>query len=268
MAKKDEVLNTEPQAADGSMPVSGTPALRKYQESMKSRYPEEYDPAGGNEPDMLDKYATEMEDTVGRYKESEMTLQEIIDAYPEFAQMLYDIVVNKMPPNVAIAKHFSQEDLIVDENSEDYPGFQSALKERTERAQRNKQTDQEVEANQEASIAAIDAYSAKKGYDDAQRDALLDFINEFFQKLIMKQIGEAELEGFDKMRNHDTNVAEAEKVGELNGKNAAIEIKKAKDATSKSGDGVPAPNKGGGVRQPSDTQKNALFADIKERKSI
>lgn len=270
MAKKpNEEIIEQPavDAVESVEPVAAPPQMRKYQESMKSRYPDEYDPAS-NEPDMLDKYSTDLETEVGRYKESEMTLQEIITAYPEFAQMLFDIVVSKVPPNVAIAKHFSQEDLIVPEGAEDYEGYQAALKERTEKAERKSALDKEIEANQDATIAAIDSFCESKGYDDAAKDKLLDFINDTFQEMLMKKVTEPILIAFDKALNHDSNIAEAEQVGELRGKNANIELKKAKDSSVKAGDGVPMFGKGNGEADVPEVRKNKLFGDIKERKGI
>jgi hypothetical protein len=249
-------------------------SLRKYRAKIKSRYPDDNPQTEEEWAELEDRYAEEVEGKISeyegdltKYKESDMKLQEIMTAYPDLAKMLYDIVVNKIPVRAAIAKNFEQEDLIPSEDDPDYPDYDSVLKEKKAANEKRSAIDAEIEKNLEESIAAIDAYASKKGYSDEQKQALLDFTNDTFQDLLMKKVTEPIWEAFDKAMNYDKDIEMAKEEGELKGKNAAIELKKA-STENKGDDMVPQPGKGGGVKESAPSRVQQLFGDIGKRKGI
>ena len=270
MAKENELIN---QIADSGamLPMEGSPAqsptaMRKLREKIKARYPDD-DPR--SEEDWMaleDRYAEDVEGTLGKYKDSEMTLQEVMTAYPELAMILNDIVNNKMPVRAAIAKHFSQEDLISQEGDDDYDAFTSAYNERVESAKKRSALDKEIDANQEESMATIDAYCAEKGHSEQQKEELLAFINDTFQDLLMKKVTKPILDAFNKAMTYDKDIETATKVGEVSGRNTAIEAKKAKEKVVD--DGVPTLSKGGSIAEKEIGRNQRLFGDIGKRKGI
>ena len=268
---KDKEINAElPAQSEEQAMEANTPqtpaAMRKLREKIKARYPDQ-DPQSEEDWFALeDKYAEDVEEVLAKYKESEMTLHEVMMAYPELAMILNDIVANKLSVKVALAKHYSQEDLIPQEGDDDYEASMTAYNEKLEKAKKRSEIDKEIEANQDASIVAIDAYCESKGYSEEQKTKLIDFINDTFQDLLMKKVTEPILQAFDKAMNYDTDIAQAAQAGEINGKNANINTKIEKEKIID--DGVPAPGKGGPIKEVEMGKNARIFADIGKRKGI
>lgn len=261
--KENEVLPVEEIPKEDS-----TKAMRKYREKIKARYPDVNPQTDDEWLDMEDKYAEEVEGMLSQNEADSQVIKEVMMAYPELAMFLNDLFVNKLPLRAAIAKHFAQEDLIPQEGDDDYEVHKKASQERLETVKKREAMDKEIEANQDASISAIDAYAEKNGYSEEQKNGLLDFINDTFQELLMKKISENILSAFDKAMNYDNDVTSAAQAGEVSGKNAAIELKKGKVNEAMAGDGVPILGKGGAIEEKEIGRNQRLFGDIGKRKGI
>lgn len=259
MAKKGDSQNAQTMAAEEM------PPQKSYRDRIKERYPDNIPENDDGWPELENRYATEMEDQLGSYKEAEQVMQEVVTAYPEMAGMLYDIAVNHVPPRVALAKYFSQEDLIPQEGDDDFEAYKSAYEERKANAGKRSAWEKEMQANQEETIKNIDKYCAAKGYDEAKKTELLDFMESAFSDLLLKKVSPAILEAFDKAMNYDADMAAAKSNGVIEGKNAAIEVKR-KDVPVD--DGVPQPVNTGSMEPAPLKQKNSLFDGMRERKGI
>lgn len=244
------------------------PALRKYQEKIKGRYAD-FEPQKDEDwLDMMDKYAEETDGELSKYKGASDTISETMKADPAFGQLVYDVVVNKIPLAAAIAKHFSQEDLIPQEGEPDYEEYSKQYSARKEKAEKMSAMEKEIEQNEQATLASIDSFCESKGYSDEQKTNLIDSINEFFNNLLMKKIEESMLDYFHKMLNYDTDMQATAEAARIEGRNEAIEVKKGKDQAAVSGDGVPQISGGSDTQPQQMKQPNKLFSDIRERKSI
>jgi len=260
--KKEEITA----GMENEAPVEQT-SLRKYREKVKARYPDTNPQSDEEWADLEDRYAEDVEGEISKYKDSDMTLQEVMTAYPELAMILYDIVVNKIPVRVAIIKNLSQEDLIPAEGDPDYPDYDSVLKEQKSKKEKQSSIDAEIEANELASIANLDKVAADKGLSDEQKDALLEFANNAFSEIMMKNIPESIWDAFHKAMSYDKDVEMAKQEGELKGRNTAIELKKAA-AEQKMDDGIPAIGKGSGVQEAKPSRAQEIFKGVGERKGI
>lgn len=244
------------------------PTLRKYREKVKARYADADPQSDEDWMELEDKYADDVEGELSKYKDADMTLQEVMTAYPEMGVMLHDIVVNKLPFRVAIAKNFSQEDLIPSEGDEDYPDYNTVLEDNRKKTQERADIDSQIEANMVKSLENIDAYAQTKGYSDEQKQSLTDFINDTFQDLLMKKIDEKVLMAFDKAMNYDKDIEDAKVQAEISGKNAAIDLKKA--SAEGATDGVPNPGAKGGVviKDVKPSEASQLLKGVGKRKGI
>lgn len=265
--KENDVLPDLPVASSEGGSAE-TKAMRKYREKIKARYPDANPQSDDEWFELEDRYADEVEDQLAKNEADSELIKEGMMAQPELAMLVHDIFVNKLPLSAALARHYSVEDLIPKDGDDDFESYRTAEQERVMTAKKRAEIDKEIDANQEASIAAIDAYSQKKGYSEEQTNKLLDFINDTFQDLLMKKVSEQVLEAFDKAMNYDSAVASAAEAGETNGKNAAIELKKAKEASALAGDGVPTPGKGGALKEKEIGKSQRIFGDIGKRKGI
>lgn len=213
---------------------------------LKERYPEEDLTDDGRAEDVYNRYMNEVEGEIGKYRGAEGQLTELCRVYPEFAELLHNMVANKMPLRVAIAKLFAQEDLIPQEGDDDYESYGKVYSERLEGVKKRDAQGKELDANEAASMAEIDRFCTEKGLSDEQKDGLLDVINGHFTELLFKRISTEMLEGFLKQMSFDSAVAEAEQLGEIRGKNANIEAVRVKDRAKTVGDGMPGAVSGGG----------------------
>lgn len=234
---------------------------------LKERYPEAEpaDDAGWEE--LGNRYMDETDAEIGKYKDSESQMSELIAIYPEFGELVYNMVENKMPLRAAIAKLFSQEELIPQEGDDDYESFKSAYNERVEAKGKKDAQTKEIEENEKKSMDNIDQFAQSKGLSEEQKEQLIDLINNHFNELLFKRITPEMLEGFYKQMSFDTAVSDAEKVGEIKGRNANIEAKRAKEKQKENGDGLPNPGGGGAMKKEERTRERNFF-DVGERKGI
>lgn len=243
------------------------PALRKYREKIKTRYPDVNPEKDEDWLDLEDKYAEDVEAELGKYKTAEESLNEAMKAEPEFAQIAYDIAVNKMPFRVAVAKSLSQEDLIPQEGEPDYEEYRKVREDRMAQNKAFEERTKQIAENEAKTLSAIDAFAKENAYTEEQKDGLITLINDTFDKLIMKEITPELLLSFHKMMNFDNEVKAAEEAGKIEGRNEAIDVKKKADKENKSGDGVPIPA-GAKVPDKQERRGNSLFEGVGNRPKI
>lgn len=262
--KKD---NIDKETGEGIAEQAPAPSLRKYRERIKARYPDVNPEKEEDWYDLEDRYAEEVEADLGKYKSVDEALTEAMKAEPEFAEIAYDIAVNKVPFRIAIARHLSQEDLIPGEGDPDYEEFQKVRSERLSQSKAMEERNKQIEANEAKTLEAIDAFAQENGYSEEQKGSLISLINDTFDKLIMKEISPELLLSFHKMMNFDQEVLAAEEAGKIEGRNESIDLKKKTDKDKKEGDGVPVP---AGVKSKDVVAKrtNQFFEGIGNRPKI
>lgn len=231
---------------------------RKLRENIAKRYPDQI-PDNDDWTELEDRYSDEIESEVGRYKEGEMTMQELVSVYPELGMILNDMVANKVPFRVAITKYLSQEDLIPMEGEEDYSAYQSAYEERKKGVEKKKSLESQIQQNEANTIAAIDKYCDGKGYSEEEKEALFDFMNDIFIKMLHKEINENIVQALDNARNYNKDVESAKQIGKIEGRNENIELVKAKKPQS---DGIPSVGSSADI---APKKQNGFFDDVKDR---
>ena len=246
--------------------ASGAPeeiAPMSYMDRIRGRFGDSLDESLDEEA-LRERYVNEVEEELGGFRESTKSIQDVIDVNPELGQLLYDIVVNKLPVRVAIVKNFDPVDLVPIEGDIDFDAYQSAFTERSGRVQAFKDLRSEIERNQEASIALLDSFAEDKGLTEEQKEKLYDSIDEALQKVLRKEISIDLLEAFYNNMMRDEDLAAAKEAGEIDGRNTAIEATIIKEASNTSGDGLPTPPKGSDVA-PVEKSINPMFEGIGER---
>lgn len=247
--------------------MEGSVVQTGFRKRLKERYPDE-DPADENGwEELYNRYMDESEAEVGKYKDAEGRLTELCKVYPEFGELVYNMLENKMPLRVAVAKVLSQEDLIPQEGDDDYEAFRKAYDERSAAVKKKEGLSKEIEGNENKSLETIDAFCKDKGLSEEQKERLIDLINDQFTELLYKRISPDMLEGFLKQMNFESAVEEAGKAGELKGRNANIEAKRVKEETVSAGDGLPGGGGGGSLNVGRKPLAKSFF-DLPERKGI
>lgn len=260
--KKEEGMNV-PVAGGVKLPVE----LTGWRVRLKERYPE-VDAADSVALDeACERYMAESEAELSKYREVEGKLTELCQVYPEFAELVYNMVSGKMPLRAAVARVFSEEDLIPQDGEDDYEDYRKAYRERLDGMKKRDAQTKEIDDNEAKSIETIDLFCKEKGMTEEQEDELIGVINDHFTELLYKRISPEMLEGFLKQMSFDAAVAEAEKMGEIRGKNERIEAKRMKERADVAGDGLPGAA-GGGPLNPVMKPQARSFFDLPERRGI
>ena len=213
-----------------------------------------------------DIYADEvdMQARIDRNAEIDRTLTERFDADPNFASFFLDALRGKSPVVALIERYGEDIRTYLDD-----PEMTSKLAEmNTEYLARVKQeSDLEAKYNEnlEVSLRVADEVQQAGGYTDEQMDVAFKAILDDAARAIMGEITAEMLDMKLKGMNYDVDVAEAEHLGEVRGKNTIIEAKK--KALQGSAD-VPPMIEGKAAKQqaqlPFDNSKNQRYKPIIE----
>lgn len=213
-----------------------------FKERLQAKYPEK---DFSNEDEL---YTTSMEgydkehEAMKDVKAKNSALMERMMADPKAAAALAEFLDGKPLP-VALKKYFNEDELAMQEGEQGYEEYLEAIKERTEREAGNQQAQQEYEANLEASRANVEAFAQEKGMSPEEFDTFMEqATDKTIAPLLKGNITPELLEILYKGMNYEADVAQAQEVGRIAGKNEKItETRRTKKA-----DGLPGANGGGG----------------------
>lgn len=240
-----------------------------YRDRLRGKYP---DMAADTDEDyaaMGEKYLDDSEAELSRFRDSEAAISEIIKSDPLFEAVVTDIVVNDVPFIVAIQRHVPVEQLTLQEGDENYEQWAEAKSQRLAKAAKAAEQQKQIAENEVASSNLFNEFAQEKGMDETEKDEFLTIINDALFALLYKKIDRKFLELCFKGSRFDKAVEEAEKVGEMNGRNANIETKKVSERAKMEGDGIPGST--GASASVSPTRKkrpNAFFSGIREHKDF
>lgn len=244
---------------------------RRLRKSLKTKYPDFNADTEEEWAAKEDEYYGEVEDELNTYKLAEEQLGDVIKANPELANVLNDMATNRMPFRAALAKYFSQEDLIPVDGDDDFEAYEKSFNERLEKAKSREAKDKEMLKNEQESLDAIDAFAQEQKIDDEGKKKLIEYINTFFEDMLYKRISPDMISMFYNAINYDDDIAAAKEAGEVKGRNAKIEAQIKEEQDREKGDGIPDSNKGGNMEdEPNDEglDHNGIFDFMGKRKRI
>lgn len=232
--KKDDLEAAEPKKVN-------------FKERITGLYPD-VNPQSDDELDALyNRYADEKESEISSTKEMLQVIEDQMNADEDLRAVVTDMVVNKTPFRVAIAKFLSEDDLTPLPTDEDYDAVRAAHNERVEKGKAQAQMMDQINKNEEQTYKDFEAFVAEHNFNEEQAQELNDTIGEVFTNLLHKKITPEMLEMFRKAMDYDNAIAKASDEGEVRGRNAAIEAKRVASESNK-GDGIP--NLVGGGAEP------------------
>jgi len=240
-----------------------------YRDRLRGKYP---DMAAETDEDfamMSEKYLDDTEAELGRYRESEKEVSDLIESDPQFKAVVTDMLANGASFVIAVARNIDPEDLQRVEGDADYQQWQQARNERLERAAKAAQQQKEIAQNEIESSKLFDDFCSEKGITDAEKDTFLEVINDALFGLLYKKIDKKFLEMCFKGSQFDKAVADAMATGEINGRNTAIEAHKAKKSSQENGDGIPTVGNGNAtMEKPKQRRVNPFFSGIREKQEF
>lgn len=201
--------------------------------------------------DDYDNYDKELE----RYKSDERTFSDMFSADPRSAQFLADWK-NGTDPMIAFVRRFGTELKDAIDDPERQEELAKANADYLERISKSKQLEEEYAANIDVTNQNIEEWQAEKGIDDEKVNeviaAWLSTINDGIKGALSKDT----LDMFYKAINHDSDVASAEHVAEVRGRNAKINENKMRRSQ---GDGMPTLGGANTKASGGNKKENSIF---------
>lgn len=145
-----------------------TPHVSRVREYMTAKFP---DREFGDDDELeqaLYDYLTQSDKKIAGHEAANKTIMEVVQAYPEFAQIIED-VANGIPVQVAIARQFDSSELAVPEGEPDYEAYKQAAEERTKRLADMKARVETREKNMARSKTDVDAFFAEQGLSEEEQ---------------------------------------------------------------------------------------------------
>lgn len=255
-----EVPAEETPETQAEEPEAEPAAPATANDRLKARYPDENPETDEDWERLRNKYMDDLEASEKDHAEFEREVDDLIASDTDLAIVLNRMLVDKLPFRAALASALDTADLKPEEGDEDYAAWDKAYKERVSHNKAMVERQKEIDANAEKSFENIDKFCTDRGYDDKTKDGIVDFINEVFDAIVMKDISPELLEKLDKARTYDSAVRDAELKGEVKGRNANIEAQRVNEMEQEEGDGIPAPRAtGGSPLQPKEEPKKNLM---------
>ena len=103
--------------------------------------------------------------------------------------------------------------------------FEEANKEYLQRIAEGKDYAEKVQQNLDKSIEVIDAWAAKNGVSTDEADKIAQQVFDRYKRIHLGELNEDDLDWVYKAQNHDVDVENAERDGEIKGRNQRIQEK-------------------------------------------
>lgn len=213
---------------------------------LKSKYPDKEfaddDAIYGQISDDYDDYDNQL----SSYREREQGMVDMMSKDPRSANFLAAWHQGENPL-VAMMRMYGPElkDALDDPALQDK--LEEAQKDYLDRAAKNKELEQQAEANIEQSIAERDAFQQEKGLSDEEMSRIWDTLQQMFEDALVGKFSRESMDMIYKAINHDTDVASAADEAEVRGRNSRIEEKLRKRNDS---DGLAALDGANNTQQP------------------
>ena len=188
-----------------------------------------------NREESINEYVTDLEDYQDKGRTVNQALIQMFDREPKFAEIARECSKGERF-EVALARHYDPEELIIPEGDPDHEQWKKNLEEGRKRSSENKNIIQGVQKNQGESLKVVEAFTEAKEYKNEQTVAFLGQIDELLADVYKGTITKEFLNIMHKGLNYDGAVKTAKEVGEIKGKNKKIDAFKSK---KKTGDGLP-----------------------------
>ena len=254
MPEKEETQNT------------AAPALPKYRERLRGRYPDSNPQSDQEWDDLAERGYAEDEEKIKNFEDNNKVIEDLIDSDKDLAAVTSEMIVNGTPFRAAVAKFFDPESLVAKEGDDDYDYYQKSSEERKKMGQAFREKGARRRANEKEAYDNIDKFAEKKAFDDAAKKEFIDFVNNLYNDMGELKLSMQTLEKLYKAMTYDVAVAEAAETAAVDAKNEAIEATRVKKAAATAGDGVPAPMGGSAPAPQKPVKKKGFLDDIPERK--
>lgn len=224
----------------------------RYMERLKTKYPDKEfaddEALFGQTNDDYDSYDNEL----SGYREREKALSDLFASNPRSAAFLTDWRKGE-DPIIGMVRKFGDDFKAALEDPEKQEALAAANKEFAERIAQEKEYEGEYQKNLNETLTTLETMQQDEGLSDEDIDSAMDFLVGIVRDGIMGKFTRESVAMALKAIRHDSDVEQADREGEVRGRNTKIEEKLRKgsknDGTanlgSKNGGG-----KGGSLEMP------------------
>lgn len=241
------------------------PAKHKYSDRLAKAYPDREFKSDEEHDAGMEELLDDLTNYKDKGQSTNKKLIAMIEAEPQVGEIMRDCI-NGATFREALARHVSPEDLIAVEGDPDYEGWSKNKTAREENVASKQKFADEYAKNISTSEQAITAYVEKQGLDETQADAFFQKFDDMLDNINKGIITEEHLDAWMKALNYDSDVIAATEQGKVAGRNENIVA--TKEASTKTGDGIPRPNRSSGDESettPTPTYMDDLVKKTKQR---
>ncbi|MGN0032435.1 MAG: hypothetical protein ACI358_01445 [Candidatus Limimorpha sp.] len=216
----------------------------RYMERLKGKYPDkEYaddDAIFGQVNEDYDSYDNEL----AGYREREKALSDLFASNPRSAAFLTDWRKGE-DPIIGMVRKFGDDFKAALEDPDKQEALAAANKEFAERIAKEEQYEKEYQANINETLTNLESMQQEAGLSDDDIDNAMEFLVSIVRDGIMGKFTQESVSMALKAIKHDSDVEQADREGEVRGKNAKIEEKLRKASRNDGTANIGSKNGGG-----------------------
>lgn len=202
-------------------------------------------------------YLEESDARMSRFEEAEKTFRTVAKNHPELLDMVEDLADD---PDMTIAEalynNVDEEEFMPEEGSADFNRMREARKARKAREDEAAAYRKQLADNLATSEEVIRKYFEENEVSEDEQKAIGDFIDELLGGVVENRITANTMDAFRRARNYERDLAEAEEVGQIKGKNAKVDAERQRKSNET--DGLPAPGSAAGVKAKPPVEKDFM----------
>ena len=196
----------------------------RYTERLKTKYPDKEfaddEALFGQINDDYDSYDNEL----SGYREREKALTDLFASNPRSAAFLTDWRKGE-DPIIGMVRKFGDDFKAALEDPEKQKALAAANKEYAERIAQEKQFESEYQKNIGDTLSTLETMQTEEGLSDEDIDSAMDFLLDIMRDGIMGKFSRESIVMALKAIRHDSDVEQADREGEVRGRNSKIEEK-------------------------------------------
>ena len=196
----------------------------RYTERLKTKYPDKEfaddEALFGQINDDYDSYDNEL----SGYREREKALSDLFASNPRSAAFLTDWRKGE-DPIVGMVRKFGDDFKAALEDPEKQEALAAANKEYAERIAQEEQYEGEYKKNIGETLATLEKMQQEEGLTDEEIDGAMDFLVGIMKDGLLGKFSRESITMALKAINHDGDVEQADREGEVRGRNSKIEEK-------------------------------------------
>jgi hypothetical protein len=259
---KEKALVEETVTTEVTEPAEGnaeeaTPSVSRVKRYWSQKFPdktyetdEEFD---GMLADHLESSDTRMKELEG----AEETFRSVAMNHPELLDIVEDLADDpEMTLAEAMYNNLGEDEFLPEEGSPDFERMRKARKNRKAQEAEAEAYRKQLAENLKTSEETIQKYFEENEVSEEEQKAIGDFIDDLLAGLVENRITADTMAAFRRARNYERDMAEAEAVGEIKGKNAKIDAERQRKKEET--DGLPAPGSAAGVSVKPPVEKDFL----------